>query len=106
MPPFCIHDIVFEAFPVEHSLRAPAVGYRVTAGRTSISYVPDVVSIYEPHEALSSIRLYVGDGASLRRPIIRKKGLSLIGHASVPRTTGLVSPRGRRESSDHTLRRL
>jgi hypothetical protein len=76
MPPFCIHDIVFEAFPVEHSLRAPAVGYRVTSGRTSISYVPDVVSIYEPHEALSSIRLYVGDGASLRRPIIRKKGLS------------------------------
>jgi phosphoribosyl 1,2-cyclic phosphodiesterase len=38
--PFCIHNIVFEAFPVEHSLRAPAVGYRITAGRTSIFYVP------------------------------------------------------------------
>lgn len=45
--PFCIHNIVFEAFPVEHSLRAPAVGYRITAGRTSIFYVPHLVYIYE-----------------------------------------------------------
>jgi phosphoribosyl 1,2-cyclic phosphodiesterase len=81
--PFCIHDIVFEAFPVEHSLRAPAVGYRITAGRTSIFYVPDLVCIYEQHKALSDIRMYVGDGASLRRPIIRKRDGSLIGHASI-----------------------
>jgi len=81
--PFCIHNIVFEAFPVEHSLRAPAVGYRITTGRTSIFYVPDLVYIYEQHEALSDIRMYVGDGASLRRPIIRKRDGSLMGHASV-----------------------
>jgi hypothetical protein len=68
---------------VEHSLRAPAVGYRGTAGRTSIFHMPEVVSIYEPHEALSGIRLYIEDGASSRRPIIRRKGHSLIGHASV-----------------------
>lgn len=80
---FWIHNIVFEAFPVEHSLRAPAVGYRITAGRTSIFYVPDLVRIYEQHEALSDIRVYVGDGASLRRPIIRKRDGSLIGHASI-----------------------
>ena len=81
--PFCIHNIVFEAFPVEHSLRAPAIGYRITTGRTSIFYVPDLVYIYEQHEALSDIRMYVGDGASLRRPIIRKRDGSLMGHASV-----------------------
>lgn len=84
---------------MEHSLRAPAVGYRVTAGRTSIFYVPDVVSIYEAHETLSSIRLYVGDGASLRRPIIRKKGHSLIGHASVRTQLGW----GRREGVQKAL---
>jgi phosphoribosyl 1,2-cyclic phosphodiesterase len=81
--PFCIHNIVFEAFPVEHSLRAPAVGYRITAGRISIFYVPDLVHIYEQHEALSDIRMYVGDGASLRRPIIRKSNGSLTGHTSI-----------------------
>jgi phosphoribosyl 1,2-cyclic phosphodiesterase len=81
--PFGIHNIMFEAFPVEHSLRAPAVGYRITAGRTSIFYVPDLVYIYEQHEALSDIRVYVGDGASLRRPIIRKRDGCRIGHTSI-----------------------
>jgi len=92
--PFSIQDIVFEAFPVEHSLRAPAVGYRITAGRTSIFNVPDLVSIYEQHEALSDIRVYVGDGASLRRPIIRESGGSLIGHASVRTQLGWCRQEG------------
>jgi phosphoribosyl 1,2-cyclic phosphodiesterase len=81
--PFCIHNMVFEAFAVEHSLRAPAVGYRITAGRTSIFYVPDLVSICEQREAVTDVRVYVGDGASLRRSIIRKRDGSLIGHASI-----------------------
>lgn len=80
---FRIGSLILEAFRVEHSLRAPAVGYRITAGRTAIFYVPDLVYIYEPHEALAGIRLYIGDGASLRRPIIRRKGSSLIGHCAV-----------------------
>jgi glyoxylase-like metal-dependent hydrolase (beta-lactamase superfamily II) len=31
-----VGGIVFEAFPVEHSVRAPAVGYRISGGRTTI----------------------------------------------------------------------
>jgi phosphoribosyl 1,2-cyclic phosphodiesterase len=81
--PLQIHGMVFEAFPVEHSIRAPAVGYRITAGPSAIFYAPDLVYIYEPQDALSGIRVYVGDGASLRRPIVRKRGESLVGHASV-----------------------
>ena len=38
-----LDHLVVEAFPVIHSLRAPAVGYRVTAGRMRMFYVPDVV---------------------------------------------------------------
>ena len=34
--PFRIGTISFEAFSVEHSLRAPAVGYRITAGTHSV----------------------------------------------------------------------
>ena len=79
---------------MEHSLRAPAVGYRVTAGRTSIFYVPDLVYIYEQYEALSNIRVYVGDGASLSRPIIRKRDGSLIGHASVRAQLGWCRRQG------------
>jgi phosphoribosyl 1,2-cyclic phosphodiesterase len=81
--PLKIHGITFEAFLVEHSIRAPAVGYRVIAGRSAIFYVPDVVYIYEVQEALQGIQIYVGDGASVRRPLVRKRGQSLVGHAAV-----------------------
>ena len=58
--PFRIQGITLEAFSVEHSVRAPAVGYCITAGRRSIFYVPDLVSICDVHEALTGIDLYVG----------------------------------------------
>lgn len=81
--PFHIDGVQFEAFALEHSLRAPAVGYRITSGRTCIFYVPDLVYIFDLHEALSGVQIYIGDGASLTRPIIRKRDEHLIGHASV-----------------------
>ncbi len=81
--PVTIGDIEFEAFLVEHSLIAPAVGYRITAGGVAVFYVPDLVAIHERHEALSGIQLYIGDGASIVRPILRRRGDALIGHASV-----------------------
>jgi phosphoribosyl 1,2-cyclic phosphodiesterase len=78
-----IGGIEFEAFSVAHSLIAPAVGYRITANGVTIFYVPDLVSIPERHEALSAVRLYIGDGASIIRPILRRRAEGLIGHASV-----------------------
>ena len=39
--PTKICGIRFEAFAVEHSLLAPAVGYRVSAGRACIFYAPE-----------------------------------------------------------------
>lgn len=81
--PLRVLGIELEAFPVEHSLRAPAVGYRVTAGRAVIFYAPDLVSIGDEHEALSGLDLYVGDGAAVRRSIIRRGDGRAIGHASI-----------------------
>jgi phosphoribosyl 1,2-cyclic phosphodiesterase len=78
-----ISDVEFEAFSVEHSLVAPAVGYRITVDGVAVFYVPDLVSIPERHEALSEVRLYIGDGASIIRPILRRRAEVLIGHASV-----------------------
>jgi phosphoribosyl 1,2-cyclic phosphodiesterase len=92
--PFQIDGITLEAFAVEHSIRAPAVGYRIAAGRSAIFYVPDLVYIYETHQALSGIRLYVGDGASLRRPLVRKRGDSLVGHAAVRTQLGWCGREG------------
>jgi ribonuclease BN (tRNA processing enzyme) len=81
--PVRVEGITFEAFPVEHSLHAPAVGYRVSAGRVVVFYVPDVVFIKEREAALSGVRLFIGDGATLTRPLIRRRDGRLIGHTPV-----------------------
>ncbi len=81
--PFVCNGITIEAFSVEHSLRAPAVGYKITVGKSAIFYVPDLVYIYEQAEALSDINLYIGDGARLTHSLLRKRDSSLIGHTSI-----------------------
>lgn len=86
--PVTIRGITFEEFPVEHALLAPAVGYRITAGRVAIFYVPDVVFIRERTAALAGIRLYVGDGATLSRSMVRRRGDSLIGHTPISTQLG------------------
>jgi phosphoribosyl 1,2-cyclic phosphodiesterase len=75
--------ITFEAFSVEHSILSPAVGYRVTAGRASIFYAPDLIFIHERKAALKRVQIYIGDGATLTRSFIRRRGNGLIGHAPV-----------------------
>jgi phosphoribosyl 1,2-cyclic phosphodiesterase len=78
-----ICGITFEAFAVEHSIRAPAVGYRVSAGRARIFYAPDLVYIHERGPALKGVQIYIGDGATVSRSFIRKRGTKLIGHTPV-----------------------
>ncbi len=81
--PTNICGITFEAFPVEHSILAPAVAYRVSAGRACIFYAPDLVFIRDRAAALKGVQIYIGDGATLTRSFIRKRGKALIGHAPV-----------------------
>lgn len=77
------HGLTFEAFPVVHSLRAPAVGYRIRAGRRAAFYVPDVVDIEERRSALAGIDLYIGDGSSLTRSLVRRHHDQLFGHTTI-----------------------
>jgi phosphoribosyl 1,2-cyclic phosphodiesterase len=81
--PTKICGITFEAFAVEHSILAPAVGYRVSAGRACIFYVPDLVFIHERSAALKNVQIYIGDGATVTRSFIRRRGKTLIGHSPV-----------------------
>ncbi len=78
-----ISGIMFEAFPVEHSILAPAVGYKVSVGRARIFYVPDLIYIHDRAAALEGVQVYIGDGATLTRLFVRKRGKHLIGHVSV-----------------------
>ncbi|MFO8006268.1 MAG: MBL fold metallo-hydrolase [Candidatus Brocadiia bacterium] len=81
--PFEVRGIRFEAFPVVHSTRAPAVGYRVSAGVVTIFYVPDLVYIEDRQAALRGAKAYVGDGATIEKSFVRKPGDTLIGHTPV-----------------------
>ena len=81
--PTKICGITFEAFPVEHSILSPAVGYRVSAGRACIFYASDFIFVHERKTALDGVQLYIGDGATVTRSFIRRRGNALIGHAPV-----------------------
>lgn len=80
-----ICGIQFEAFPVLHSVRCPAVGYRITCGKTRLFYAPDVAWIDKMDQALSRIDTYIGDGATITRSMIRKhkETEEIFGHANV-----------------------
>jgi phosphoribosyl 1,2-cyclic phosphodiesterase len=80
---FQIGAIELEAFPVEHSIRAPAVGYRISAGKARVFYAPDLIYIKDRSAALSGVGIYIGDGATLTRSFVRKHDDALIGHVPV-----------------------
>src|SRR5438094_1836508 len=81
--PTKICGITFEAFPVEHSILSPAVGYRVSARRARIFYAPDLIFIHERSAALKAVQIYIGDGATVMRSFVRRRGKALIGHSPV-----------------------
>lgn len=80
---FRVNGLAIRAFPLVHSLIAPAIGYRIETEGAALFYGPDVVSIINEDAALSDIDLYVGDGASPTRPLIRRRGEALFGHTSI-----------------------
>lgn len=82
--PVSIGDIEIIPFLLEHSLRAPAIGYRIHQATKSFFYAPDVARISNQEKALESVQLYIGDGAIIdRRLLLRQKDGHLTGHAPI-----------------------
>jgi phosphoribosyl 1,2-cyclic phosphodiesterase len=78
-----INGVTFKAYPVEHSIRAPAVGYRICVGRSACFCVPDIAALPDASGTLHSTSIYIGDGATLSRSMVRQRDGALIGHASI-----------------------
>lgn len=91
-----VAGIRFEAFSVVHSIRAPAVGYRIHAHRIGMFYVPDVAWIPDREAAFHRIRVYVGDGATITRNMVRRhrKTGELFGHANIRQQLGWCATEG------------
>ena len=79
---------------MEHSTRAPAGGYRVVAGRAALFYVPDVVSIHGPKQALRDVGLYVGDGSTIERSLVHRVDGHLVGHTPIRTQLGWCAEHG------------
>jgi len=86
--PVSVAGLRIEAWPVEHSRNAPAVGYRMTCGETAVFYAPDIAKLPRSRRALDGVSLYVGDGATVTRPLVRRRGRVLIGHATIAAQLG------------------
>lgn len=83
---FKIKDLKFKAYELEHSINAPAVGYKISYKSRSIFYVPDVAYIINIKKALKNVSIYIGDGAIIKRSLlIRKADGHIIGHAPISR---------------------
>lgn len=82
--PFSVCGLCFEAFRVRHSLRAPAVGLRIRAGRAGIFYCPDLAQLPERRAALRGVQLYIGDGSSFGKRLLRREYNIPCGHAPLP----------------------
>ncbi|HYL36498.1 MAG TPA: MBL fold metallo-hydrolase [Bryobacteraceae bacterium] len=54
---FSIGGVRFEAFALDHSLRAPAAGFRISTGDANVFYSPDVARIHHLHQAFAGLRL-------------------------------------------------
>lgn len=78
-----IYGITFEAFTQKHSLLCPGVGYRITAGKVTIYHSGDVISINKRHAALKNVKLYIGDGATITHPLVRRKNDKIFGHTTI-----------------------
>jgi phosphoribosyl 1,2-cyclic phosphodiesterase len=78
-----IDQLMLRAFPVAHSTLAPAVGLRIHADGGDAVYVPDVAEIPDRPELLRGADIYIGDGATIRRSMVRRKGRVMIGHAPI-----------------------
>jgi ribonuclease BN (tRNA processing enzyme) len=96
--PWRLDGLSLEAFPVEHSILCPAVGYRIDAECAAFFYVPDVVVIEERAAALTGAALFIGDGATLTRLMVRRRDGKLFGHTPIRTQLGWCQKEGVRRA--------
>ncbi len=85
---FNIGGIEVLAYRVIHSIRCPAVGYRLETEGKTLVYNPDLVDIVEKEDILAGVDYYIGDGSAIKANLVRRRGDTLFGHT---RTTTQIN---------------
>jgi ribonuclease BN (tRNA processing enzyme) len=73
----------WSGYRVIHSIRCPAVGYKIKAEGKTFIYNPDLVAIIEREQILKNVDYYIGDGSSIRANLVRRRDDQLFGHARI-----------------------
>ena len=87
------------AFPVVHSVRCPCVAVRIELPGLVLVYSGDIISFERPEAALSGADLYIGDGSTLKGPLVRRHPTgALMGHTTVRAQLGWLGKYGIRRA--------
>ena len=70
-------------YRVIHSLRCPAVGYRITVEGKTLVYNPDLIAIIDKERILKGVDYYIGDGSAIRANLVRRRDDQLFGHTKI-----------------------
>lgn len=70
-------------YSVMHSIKCPAIGFKIYIKNKSIIYIGDVVDIISKNKILKNTDIYIGDGSSIKANLIRKRGNNFFGHAQI-----------------------
>jgi len=85
---YSLKDLKITAFEVLHSLRCPAVAYRIKGDRTII-YAPDILDFKEDKSAvLDVVDLLIADGSSLNINMVRRREDKIFGHTRIKTIIG------------------
>jgi len=78
---FTVGTITWSAYRVMHSIRCPAVGFKVKVEGKTLVYNPDLVDIAGKQEILTGVDYYIGDGSSVRANLVRRREGQIVGHS-------------------------
>jgi len=81
-------------YRVLHSIRCPAVGFRIKVEGKTVIYNPDLVDIVEKDNILSGVDYYIGDGSSIRSNLVRVRDGQYVGHTRISTQLNWCRQRG------------
>jgi Predicted exonuclease of the beta-lactamase fold involved in RNA processing len=83
MKQFRIGGVRCSAYRVIHSIRCPAVGWKLGMEGKTLVYNSDLVDIEDKDSVLEGVDYYIGDGSAVRANLVRRRGDVLFGHTRV-----------------------
>lgn len=70
-------------YNVLHSIRCPAIGFKIFVNKKTLIYNPDLVDIINKDEILKKVDYYIGDGSCIKANLVRRNKKGIFGHTRI-----------------------